>query len=291
MKNNAKKLKSKLGGLYIAPAMILLFMFLLVPLVYALYCGFFQLKYMNKGTFLGLKNYIWCLTDPTIQNSYKVTFIVTFCSTIITVVLGLLLALWIDNKRGLFAYSIEMIGLIPWVISMVVAGILWSWILNADLGLWGYFTSIFTKEKIYVFNNKTYSLVALIFVMSWRTVGYSMVMLLAGLKSLDTSLIEAAEIDGANSFQLLTKIKLPLIMTNFLLSLIVLTVSNFTNNTVPRVLTNGGPSNATNVITLMQYQMSFDLYEFGRSSALSVLIMLITAVIIWFYMKVTKYEL
>lgn len=273
------------------PALSLLFMFLLVPLGYALYCGFFKLKYMNKGPFLGLENYVWCLTDPTILNSFKVTFIVTIFGTAISVILGLILALWIDSKKGLLAYLIEMIGLIPWVISMVVAGILWAWILNGDLGLWSNVTRLFTPEKIYIFNNKTYSLITLIFVMSWRTIGYSMVMLLAGLKSLDGSLVEAAEIDGASSWQLLTKIKIPLIMTNFLLSLIVLTVSNFTNNTVPRVLTNGGPSNATNVITLMQYQMSFDLYEFGRSSALSVLIMLITAVIIWMYMKVTKYEL
>jgi len=287
--NNNNMQKS--GFWYTVPAFILLLFFLVFPVFNSVICGMFQYKYMNKGEFMGLKNYIWCLTDSTILNSFKVTFLVTLFATISSVVIGLLLALWIDKKHGLFSYMIEMVGLIPWVISMVVAGILWKWILNGDIGLVNYLCALFGTKTVYVFNEPKSSLATMIFVMSWRTVGYAMVMLLAGLKGLDGNLIEASEIDGANSWQVLFKIKLPLIMTNFLLSLIVLTVSNFTNNTIPRVLTNGGPANATNVVTLQQYVMSFEFYEFGRSSALSLLVMLATMVIIYFYMKVTKYEL
>lgn len=286
-----KMLRKKLGGLYILPAIVFLGFFVFFPLFYAVYCGMFQFKYMNQGPFLGLKNYIWCLTDKTILNSFKVTFIVTFWATISSVAFGLLISLWIDKKKGLFSYMIELIGLLPWVISMVVCGILWKWILNGELGLMGKMTSALGVKSIYLFNRGDTALVTMICIMAWRTVGYAMIMLLAGLKGIDGSLVEAAIIDGANEWQLLWKIKIPLIMTNFLLSLIVLTVSNFTNNTIPLVLTAGGPANATNVITLQQYMMSFEFYEFGRSSALSLLIMLATMVIIYFYMKVTKYEL
>jgi ABC-type sugar transport system permease subunit len=190
----------------------------------------------------------------------------------------------------MFAYSIEMVGLIPWVISMVVASLLWRWLLNGDMGLLG-FVSNWVGRPVYILEYKGSALIAMIFVMSWRTIGYAMVMLLAGLKSLDRDLLEAASIDGASKKQTLFRIKLPLIMTNFLLSLIVLTVSNFTNNTVPMALTNGGPAYATNVVTLEQYTLSFEYFDFGRASALALLIMLATAVIIGAYMKVTKYEL
>lgn len=285
-----KRKRSVLSGAYVFPAMFLLIMFLVVPLFYSVYCGMFSFKYMSKGRFMGLKNFIYCLTDKVILNSFKTTFIVTFSATAISVVAGLLLALWIDKKHGAFAYSIEMVGLIPWVISMVVASLLWRWLLNGDMGLLG-FISNWVGHPIYVLENKKSALIALIFIMSWRTIGYAMVMLLAGLKSLDKTLLEAASIDGASKMQILFRIKLPLIMTNFLLSLIVLTVSNFTNNTVPRALTNGGPAHATNVITLEQYLLSFEYFEFGKSSALSLLIMLATAVIIGCYMKVTKYKL
>ena len=286
-----KKSKNNISScLYVTPAMILLLVFLLIPLFYSLYCGFYSYKFLNKGAFQGFKNYIYCLTDPVILNSFKTTLIVTLSSTLISLLLGLLLAVWIDKKQGLFSYMIEMIGLIPWVISMVVASLLWRWLLNGDMGLLGFVSRIMGKP-IYILENKKGALFSLIFVMSWRTIGYAMVMLLAGLKSIDLELIEAAAIDGAKNIQIFFKIKLPLIITNFLLSLIVLTVSNFTNNTVPKALTAGGPVYATNVVTLEQYALSFEFYEFGKSSALSVLIMIVTGLIIWAYMKISKYEL
>lgn len=290
MRAAAIRRKGLFSGVYVAPAMILLIMFLIVPLFYSVYCGLYSFKYMNRGEFQGLKNFIYCLTDKIILNSFKTTFIVTFSATGISVIVGMLLALWIDKKHGMFAYSIEMVGLIPWVISMVVASLLWRWLLNGDMGLLG-FISNWVGRPIYILEHKGSALIAMIFVMSWRTIGYAMVMLLAGLKSLDPNLLEAAAIDGASKTQTLFKIKLPLILTNFLLSLIVLTVSNFTNNTVPRALTNGGPAYATNVVTLEQYTLSFEYYDFGKASALALLVMLATALIIWAYMKVTKYEL
>lgn len=289
--NRRGTLRRCANAFYTLPAMILLFIFLIVPLGYTVYCGMYQYKYMVKGKFMGLENFIYCLTDATIRDSFLTTLLITFVATAISIVLGLLLALWIDSRTGWFSYLIEMIGLIPWVISMVVAGLLWRWLFHADLGLFNIFLKFLGLDPINVVQQRTPALIALIFVMSWRTIGYAMIMILAGLKGLDHTLLEAAKVDGANPIQTLFRIKLPLIKSSVLLSTIVLTVSNFTNNTVPKVLTSGGPLNATNVITLQQYNMSFTYYEFGRSSALSVLVMIVTVIIIACYMKVAKYEL
>ena len=196
-----------------------------------------------------------------------------------------------DREHGIFAYLIEMFGLIPWVISMMVAALLWRWLFNGDLGLFNMILKILGHNPIYVVENKNSAIIALIFVLTWRLVGYAMIMLLAGLKSLDPTLIEAAKVDGASPWQMLWHIKLPLIKTQLLLSIIVLTVSNFTNNTVPKVLTSGGPNDATNVITLFQYNLGFRYYQFGTSAALSILIMLITSLIIVLYIKVSNYKI
>mgnify|MGYP000717062517 CR=1 FL=1 len=198
---------------------------------------------------------------------------------------------YLDEAHGIFAYLIEMFGLIPWVISMMVAALLWRWLFNGDLGLFNMILKILGHNPIYVVENKNSAIIALIFVLTWRLVGYAMIMILAGLKSLDPTLIEAAKVDGASPWQMLWHIKLPLIKTQLLLSIIVLTVSNFTNNTVPKVLTSGGPNDATNVITLFQYNLGFRYYQFGTSAALSILIMLITSLIIVLYIKVSNYKI
>ena len=290
MKKSLTKHKN-LSGFYIAPAMAVLILCLILPLFYTIYCSLFKLDYLVNGGFVGMKNYVTLLTDRKVQDSLLLTLGITLISTLLSVLLGLAMALWIDRKTGFFAYLIEMLGLVPWVISMVVAGLLWRWLFHGDLGLFNMILRMFGLNPVYVVQNKIPAIIALIFVMVWRLVGYAMIMILAGLKGLDGGLIEAAKVDGASPFQLLIYIKLPLIKSSVLLSTIVLTISNFTNNTVPKVLTGGGSSNATNVITLYQYNLGFQYYKFGTSAALSVLIMLITSLIIVLYIKVSNYRI
>lgn len=283
--------EKKLSIFYVVPAMSVLLLFLVVPLIYTFYCSLYNLDYLIKGDFLGLGNYISIVQNSRIIKSFEFTLFITIISTGLSVLIGLVLALWIDRKHGLFAYLIEIFGLIPWVISMVVAALLWRWLFNGDLGLFNMILRKLGFDPIYVVQNKNSAIIALVFVLVWRLVGYAMVMILAGLKGLDNALIEAARVDGASPLQLLWHIKLPLIKTSVLLSTIVLTVSNFTNNTVPKVLTSGGPNDATNVITLYQYNLGFRYYQFGTSAALSILIMLITSLIIVLYIKVSDYRI
>lgn len=290
MKQSSKK-RRRYSGFYIAPAMAILVLCLVLPLGYTVYCSLFKLDYLIDGGFVGLQNYVQLLTDKNVISSILLTLEITLISTALSVIIGLVMALWIDRKKGFFAYLIEMLGLIPWVISMVVAGLLWRWLFHGELGLFNVLLKALGMEPIHVIQNKTSAVVALIFVMVWRLVGYAMIMILAGLKGLDHNLIEAAKVDGANPLQLLFYIKLPLIKSSVLLSTIVLTISNFTNNTIPKVLTGGGPSDATNVITLYQYDLGFQYYKFGTSAALSVLIMLITSLIIVLYIKVSDYRI
>lgn len=215
---------------YVAPAMLVLIFLLVIPLFYTLYCSLYNLDYLVKGDFVGLGNYLRLLKDVRISKSLLFTFEITIISTLLSVGIGLLLALWVDREHGLFAYLIEMFGLIPWVISMMVAALLWRWLFNGDLGLFNMILKALGHNPIYVVENK-------------------------------------------NS------------------AIIVLTVSNFTNNTVPKVLTSGGPNDATNVITLFQYNLGFRYYQFGTSAALSILIMLITSLIIVLYIKVSNYKI
>ena len=271
--------------------MTLIFFIMVIPLFYAIYCSLFNLDFLVKGKFLGLGNYLYLLKDPEITGSFIRTIVMTISAAFISLICGLTLALWIDRRTGSFAWGIEMIGLIPWVLSMVVGALLWRWIFTADLGLFDLFYKKVTGHPAHLLSSVRSAQILLVVVLAWRTIGYSMIMILAGLKGLSLDLIEAARIDGAGSWQILKRIKLPLIKTPMLVSTIVLTLSNFTNNTVPLVLTSGGPGSATNVITLHLYKTSFQYFQFGRSSALAVLVFVLTLLIVLLYIKVADYEI
>lgn len=285
-----KTLRDYLGLFLTLPGMFLIVMILVVPLFCTVYSSLFKLDHLQNGGFVGFKNYVTLFQDPGIWASFGITILVTLVSAGISMVLGLVFALWIDRRTGAVAYLIQLIGLLPWVISMMVGTVLWRWILNGDTGLFSYFLRCLGIAPVAVFENKTASLVTLIVVMAWRTIGYSMVMILAGLKGVDKGLLEAARVDGANTWQALMRIKLPLIKTPMLLSTIVLTMSNFNNNTVPLILTGGGPGTATNVISLELYRMGFTYYKFGLASALSVLVFLVNIVFVVLYVRMIKYD-
>ena len=285
-----KTLRDYLGLFLTLPGMFLIVMILVVPLFCTVYSSLFKLDHLQHGGFVGFKNYVTLFQDPGIWASFGITILVTLVSAGISMVLGLVFALWIDRRTGAVAYLIQLIGLLPWVISMMVGTVLWRWILNGDTGLFNYFLRCLGIAPVAIFENKTASLVTLIVVMAWRTIGYSMVMILAGLKGVDKGLLEAARVDGANTWQALMRIKLPLIKTPMLLSTIVLTMSNFNNNTVPLILTGGGPGTATNVISLELYRMGFTYYKFGLASALSVLVFLVNIVFVVLYVRMIKYD-
>jgi ABC-type sugar transport system permease subunit len=284
-------MRKGMGLLLVAPAMLLIFALLIWPLFYTVYCSAFKLDYLQFSGFVGFKNYAAVLGNPDLYASFGITLVITVCSMGISLVLGLGLALWINKRKGLVALGIQLAGLLPWVISMMVGAMLWRWILNGDTSLFNHLLRMMGAEPVLLFNRKTEAVVTLIAVMAWRTIGYAMVMILAGLKGVPDTLVEAGEVDGANRWHVLTNIRLPLIKTPLLICTIVLTMSNFNNNTVPLVLTNGGPSSATTVITLYLYKLSFSYYKFGIASALSTLLFVINTVMIILYIRMVKYEI
>lgn len=283
--------KSNVGLLLSAPSMALIIMTMVVPLFYTIYCSLYSLDYLQFGDFVGFENYVKILTNSDIWKALLTTFIISIPAMIVSLVGGTLLALWADRKTGTYAYLIQLIGLVPWVTSMVVGALLWKWIFDSDMGLFNYLITSMGFNSINLYSTPKLAIATTIFVFAWRTVGYSMVMILGGLKGLPFELIEAARVDGANMNQIFWRIKMPLIKTPALISSIVLTMSNFNNNTVPLVLTGGGPGDATNVITLENYRMGFSFFKFGDASALSFVTLVINMIIVIFYIKAVKYEI
>ena len=198
---------------------------------------------MRFTKFVGFDNYINVFSKSTTLYSLFIAIVVSLVSLVIALVLGTLLALWINSANGMFAYVLEIMILIPWVTSQVVAAMLWKWLLKDETGLINYFVQKLGHEPIGFLSNKNIAIVSLIVVITWRVIGYVMVQLVAGLKSIPKEYDEAAMIDGVNKWQMFWFVKLPQLKTPMAISAIIVALSNLNNLTVPLTLTGGGPGN------------------------------------------------
>ena len=283
-------MKKYVGSLLALPGFLLLLGVLVVPVGFSIYVSLYDCDYLQFTKFVGLGNYINILTDRSMLMDFARTFYVSFLSLILSMVLGSLLAIWIDSRKRLIPYMLQMIGLIPWVTSMVVAALLWKWLMDYELGLINYILSLLGLGKQSILINASTSIYGVIFVMTWRTIGYSMVIILSGLKAVPAQLEEAASIDGCANWQILRYVKLPMIKTQLLISSIVLTMSNINNQVLPDALTGGGPGKSSSVITLTMYKEGFTFARYGVSSAIALLILLVNIVLVINYVKAVKYD-
>lgn len=274
-----------------APAMFFIIVFLLFPLAYCFYCSFWRCDYMEFTRFMGFQNYIDVMGDKKTWESINLSFFISAVSLVIALVSGVLLALWINAASSGFAYILEIIVLIPWTTSQVVAAMLWKWLLKDDTGLLNYLLSRLGMNTVRFLSDKKIVVASLIGVITWRVIGYVMVQMVAGLKAIPKEYEEAAMIDGANKWQLFWQVRLPQLKTPMAISSIIVALSNLNNLTVPMTLTGGGPGRATTVISILAYNESFSYYHFGEASALSIALCLINFVLTILYVKAVKYEI
>jgi len=188
-------------------------------------------------------------------------------------VLGLAIALLLNQNikargllRGLF--------LIPWIIPSVVVAIVWSWMLQQQFGVINYILynlGITSTVNISWTQHSVLAMVAVTMAAVWRQLPYMMVMILAGLQSIDISQIESAKIEGANSWKLLRHITLPSIRPVITTSIWIAVMSNFQMFTIVFNMTGGGPVNATTTLSLAAHKKAFLEYDFGAGSTIGVL--------------------
>ena len=140
-----------LGPLLTLPALLLVLMLLLFPFLFSLVYSLFRVEYLEISRFLGLENYIKLLSNAEIISAFIRSFILSFSSLVLTVVGAFLLAFWIHGRRGGYAYAIQIVGLIPWITSMVVSALLWKWVFSNELGLFNYLLTVIGLSPINLF--------------------------------------------------------------------------------------------------------------------------------------------
>lgn len=266
--------EKRLPYLLILPALI----FALIYRIYPIFYSFFR-AFHFKGT-LSLRTYLNLFQDKNFWSSLWITVKMNLVMIPLQIVISFLLALLVNaSLRGIGIF--RSLYYLPVTISMPVAAICWSMILNYNSGVVNsILTSFFGLERQGFFNDGNQALWSVILLCTWKGCGYWMMFFLAGLKGIDTSLYEAATMDGAGYFRRLFSITIPLLKKTTLFVTVANTSVNLLLFAPMMLITNGGPSGTTNVLMYEAYRQAFKYGNYDKGSAItSVLVMLILAVV------------
>jgi multiple sugar transport system permease protein len=280
---------------FVLPLIIVMAVFLAYPIIKAAVMSV-QYWYMPKpkpegNYFVGIDNYVSLFGDASFIHSLKITAIYIIVTVVLRFVIGLLAALLMNQSfrgRG-FARALLII---PWAIPEVVACLIWILMYDKDFGIINYLTMNFKliSEPVGFLSNPEIALPAAMAVNVWKGFPFVAIMLLAGLQSIPTELYEAARVDGAKPFQQFRNITWPMLrpvsMVVFLL-LIIWTIKDFG---IVYLLARGGPSQATEILTIFIYHSAFKYFDFGKAAAAGMIMLVFSIIFTYIYLKVLNKE-
>lgn len=276
--------KDRLFGFALAvPALIVLFITIFMPILKGVYVSFckYELSTLNNPVWNNFKNYTSLFAKGDIWEYFGNTATYVTLTVVTQFLVGFSLALLLNSGirgekifRGFF--------LIPWTIPSIVVALLWRWMLHQQFGVLNF---IFFKLGIFETANQSWllsramAMASVVIAAAWRQMPYMMVMMLAALQSVDRTQIEASMIDGANAWQTLCYIKLPIIRPVIISSLWIAIMSNFQMYTIIANMTGGGPITATTTLSMAAYKSAFQSYNFGEGAAIGTLWMVLLMII------------
>lgn len=286
-RTKAARRERRAGLWFVFPAVVLLLIFLVVPVVMSFTLGFTNARLGAAASpeFVGLTNFTRALfNDPTFWDSLRNIMIFVVVVVPVQGGLGLLLALLINQKlRGITTFRV--LFFVPVVTSMVVVAMLWKFMYQKD----GLINSLLGWNVDWL-NNPSTALPAVIIMSIWQGVGFHMIIWLSGLQTISLDLYEAASLDGAGKWQQFLNVTLPGLRETAVFVLITITIAAFSLFTQIDVMTNGGPSNATTTLVFHIIQMGSGRGDVGYASALSLIFFIIVMAITLVQQRLTREE-
>ncbi|MFA0548823.1 sugar ABC transporter permease [Vibrio splendidus] len=273
MKNRLKVL------LFIAPLLVPLFTFWLVPFGYSIYISFTDWDYISPDySFIGLENYEYMVEDYEFIQAVLNTFWFSVGVVIPTIILGLVFAMLLHkNFKGSQFYRAVIFS--PWITPTVAVSIVWSWVFETKSGLANHLLESAGFSAIPWLENGNTALIAVIIVTVWQAIGWTMLFYISALNKIPESLYEASLIDGCSSLTRFLKITLPLISPTTFFLVVVNIITAMQAFDQFQILTQGGPGGETRTLLYLFYQQAFERYEMGPAAATSLVIFLITGLL------------
>jgi len=274
------KKKNMVVAAFLLPAMLLLIIFKIYPILLGVYESFFTYSFVEKETiFSGLSNYINLFTDNTVRNAIKVTLVFNIVVNPVQILLSFGLALLLMVKlRGQRVF--RTVHMIPVAVSFTIACTLWGVLLSPEQGLMNSILNMFGIANQSFLNDKNQALGWVIVLASWKGLGYWALFFITGLEEVPGQLYEAASLDGANYWQSLRWVTMPQMKQTFKFVIVSDTIANFILFVPAYVLTGGGPKGATDFLMYRIYRTAYQYSDINLASAMIVVLLVMLGIIV-----------
>ncbi len=259
--------------LFVLPSLIGFTLFYAVPAVRGVWISFTNWDMLRDPTFIGLENYIKLFNDPEFWNALKVTLYYVLLNIPLQTVLAMIIAVMMSRLTK--SMVIRALIILPWLMPPVVVGLIWLWLLDPNLGIVNVGLKALGLPVIAFFGLPQWAMPTIAMINIWEYVGYTALLIFAGLQSIPGSVYEAASIDGASENQMFWRVTVPLLRPVLVFVVVTSVIGSFQIFDTIAITTKGGPVNATKVINWYIFEQAFNRFNMGYATALSMVLFLI----------------
>jgi multiple sugar transport system permease protein len=283
----ARRGDGRIAWVFLAPALLGFALFYLYPTVRGAYFSFTDYDLLSPPHSVGAANYRTLWHDPLYWNALRVTLQYVVINIVSQTVLALALA-WL-MFRLTRSVLVRVLLLVPWLVPNVAVGLLWLWLLDANLGLVNHLITDLGGSSQGFFTTPSLAMPTIAMINTWQYTGYTALLFYAGMLQIPSSLYESARLDGAGEIRTFTRITLPLMRPILALVLIVSLIGSFQIfDTISITPTHGGPINATRAVYYYIYQLAFTQFRMGYASAVAMTLVLILGVLTFLQMRLLR---
>lgn len=276
--------------LFAGPSLAIILVFIVFPIAQSFWFSLHDWKIgADVQEWLGLANYERLVGDERFWNALRVTGIFSVVSVALQLVLGFGAASALQHD-GILSRAVRSVFFFPTIVALATIGMVWRFLLDPNIGLVAGITTSLGLPAVGWLQDPALALPTLIFVSVWKNVGFTMVILLAGLKGVPTHLYEAARLDGASNARVTVSITLPSIRPTLLFTTMILTINSFQVFDLVYVMTKGGPLFATDTLVSMMFREGFENFDLGYASAIAWVLFLIIVLLSALQLRLFRYD-
>ena len=284
------KTPSWVPAVYLGPAVAVMAVACLYPLLSALQLGFYDWSMgtpWDQARWVGSEAFVAAFRDPAVWRSLVTTLIFAGVCVTAEMVLGIALALALEGQLRAMAFF-RTLFILPMMIAPIAVGLTWRYLFDAQFGLLNALLEVLGSGPVAWLAQENTAFAAIIIADIWQWTPFVFIMMIAGLANVDGAVLEAARIDGATWWQATRRVKLPMVMHVIAITLLMLLIDAFRVLEVIYILTFGGPGDSTEILSLHIYKTAFVGQRLGSAAAISVLLLLVVAGLSWAALRLSN---